>query len=269
MNGQFDLGQLKPGYYFLTIAVVLGLVFAFIVPDDDVANGWWFHIAQWQIQTVLPMFLAVLIHGIIFHFRLGMNNPWAKLLLSGVLAAIVFTPVALLSDIVLANEEITNDIYAELMDEFLAVTPPIIILWIVINAPFQLGWQITRKPEDLTKTVSAPLEFKDGFFTLLPSNVHGEILYIKSELHYLLVVTHQGKALILYSLRNAIAELSHIDGAQPHRSYWVNFSQISRVEKKGREGLIHMSDKTTIPISRSKLVSFIKMTDSILGIRPQ
>lgn len=259
MNGQFDLGQIRSAYYFLTIAVVLGLAFAFIAPDNDVKNGWLSLIVQWQIQTVVPMFLAVIIHGGVFSIWSGVKSPWIKLLFSGILASVVFTPIALWTDLVFAGEKITN-IQAELIDEFWGLIPPIVLLWIVINAPFQLGWQITRKEQISTKTTLPPKAFQNGIYTLLPINVRGEILYLKSELHYLLVVTDQGKALILYSLRNAIKELNHIKGDQPHRSYWVNFSHIDRIEKKGREGIAHMSDKTRIPISRSKLTDFIKLT---------
>lgn len=66
-------------------------------------------------------------------------------------------------------------------------------------------------------------------------------------------MTTRGKALVLYSLKNAVNELDHYDGLQPHRSFWVNRAHITAVKKKGREGRITMSNGERIPVSRSRM----------------
>jgi len=67
------------------------------------------------------------------------------------------------------------------------------------------------------------------------------------------VVTDKGKALILYSLKNAVAELDDMIGLLPHRSYWVNKTHVASFEKQGREGSMVLRNGQVIPVSRSKL----------------
>lgn len=253
MNGQINLGELKPFNYFIGIAVIVGLMFAFISPDSELAYGWLGHILQWQIQTIVPMLLALaaiyLLGKVSF---LNTINPWFKLLISGLCACLLTTPFALLSDVLLANQPLEHNLTASLLHEFAALTPPVLVCWIAINAPFQFGWQLQKKileyePKD-AKTNEMP-----NFFSLLPTELQGDVIYLKSELQYLKIVTMRGKTLILYSLKSAIEELSSTDGVQPHRSYWVNSAHINNIKKQGRQGEIILSNGDLIPISRAKL----------------
>lgn len=256
MNGQKNLADLQPNKYFFTLAVLLGSMFAFVVPDDDLKNGWLLHALHWQIQTVVPMLIAIIAHRLLSNSTLIKKlSPWLKLLLSGTVASLLFTPIALFSDTFFAYEKLTNPYIIELFDEFLAIAPPIIVFWVAINIPFFYGWRLHK--EDLQNDGHDKNEVKNkhqaNFYKLIPEEIHGELLFLKSELHYLQVVTNKGKALILYSLKNAISEVQEKDGFQPHRSFWVHRPYITSLEKNGREGRITMSDGTTIPVSRTNM----------------
>jgi len=76
------------------------------------------------------------------------------------------------------------------------------------------------------------------------------------------VVTTTGRALILYRLRDAIAELaeqaehagrSDCHGLQCHRSFWVAGKHVIRLRKQGREGILEMSNGRLVPVSRRYL----------------
>lgn len=266
MNGQIHLGEVRPINYFMTIAVVLGLMFFFIAPDSDTQVSWLSQLLQWQIQTVAPMLLAIFVHWLLAKYAgsLNISNPWLRLIISGLVACMLVSPIALASDVLLGGEPLNRPIFAQLLDEFLALAPPVLICWVAINGPFVLGWRTHRaKANDKTVTDSqVQTETEDhktqgdcliGFEKLIPMEMRGELIYLKSELHYLQVVTVNGRSLILYSLKAAMSELEGRDGLQPHRSYWVNTNYIESLLKNGREGTLALSNGETIPVSRSKM----------------
>ncbi len=257
MNGQFQIGEIKPSRYFLGISVVLGLMFSSITPENE--SGVFANILQWQIQTVIPMVICIVIHMNLS--RLGLIkglSSWAKLCVSGVIATLVFSPLGLVSDVLLAGEPLGSSFLMECLDEFAGIAPPVTICWVAINAPFQLGYQFTHigtATIDSSNSNHEDVVLNANFIEMLPEPIRAEILYIKSELHYLSVVTLNGKALILYSLKNAMAELPNDYGMQVHRSFWVNKAHMTAMEKIGREGILTMSDNEQLPVSRRYLKS--------------
>ena len=143
--------------------------------------------------------------------------------------------------------------------EFAGIAPPVTVCWIAINAPWVLGWQLQRANNDQAVAVSdnkvktQPAPEKPKFATLLQEDIWGPLIYLQAELHYLKVVTVQGQQLILYNLKDAIAELSAVSGLQPHRSYWVATDQIQRFERTGRQGRLLLQDGSWIPVSQRNI----------------
>lgn len=249
MNGQFSIGDLRPTRYFLAIAVILGLLFASVAPESG--STWLEQTLQWQVQTVIPMLLCIAVHILLARFsQRAFSNPWFKLFLSGLTASAIFSPIALMSDVFLAKEALESSPLTEIADEFFSIAPPITLCWMAINAPFQLGFQLTQSSKN-TKPKFKPLRAR--FIELIPEDKKGDLIYLKSELHYLLVVTDRAESLILYSLKNAISELPPNRGMQIHRSYWVDTSMINSLEKNGREGTLLMKNGDSLPVSRRYL----------------
>lgn len=268
MNGQINLGQLQPVKYFICVAVIIGFMFAFISPDDDLKYGWLGHAMHWQFQTVMPMLFAILLHHLISRFGLLSSlNAWITISLIGFITGIVFTPIAYISDRILSNEAIVEPLKLALWEECLAITPPILVFWVAVNAPLLLSWRL-KKTDDSSPIVDSKTgnvasayqppkydapQTSPTFYDLVPEDIQGDLILLKSELHYLLVVTEHGKSLILYSLKNAINELHNTDGFQPHRSYWVNKAYIDSIKKNGREGQIIMKNGSKVPVSRQRM----------------
>lgn len=254
MNGHFDIGAITPTKYFFSIAIVLGLLFAMISVDQDKAPLLVF--LQWQLQTLLPMALLVGAHMLFLKsHRFADLNPWLAISVSGLIGASLFAPIALAIDFWLEPQAQVASYSAELFDEWISVTPPVTICWVALNVPWLLGYRF-----DKASSADGPIEVIDNppvqepdFILLLPPEKRGRLLYLKSELHYLQVVTDQGSSLILYNLGDAIAQLPATIGLSVHRSYWVALEAIEALTRQGRQGVLKLSNGQTVPVSRNQL----------------
>ena len=282
MNGQTTAANPQVARYFFIVSVVLGAAFGFVSdPPVSGALGVLAHFVQWQLQTILPigllMLLQIVLLGIPFVRSIG---PWAALLITGLSASVLFAPVGLLIDTWFMGDPYTLE---QLIDEFSGVAPPIMVCWTAINAPLVLGfrWESqqplsisaappethsaeglnpfgSQQSESDSHSIEAPLVSgayfaQPAFYQELPEDKRGQIIYLKSELHYLTVVTTKGRTLILYNLRDAIEQLPAEAGIQTHRSYWVAADQVVAVHKAGRQGEVELKDGDRIPISRARL----------------
>jgi len=286
----FEMGDISPRKYFATVALLLALLFALIENSNQLP--FWLNSLLWLFQSVVPMSLMVISHKFANRFtRLSTINPWGRLLISGCIGALLFVPLALTADILLANDPLPNQIsefgYA-LMDEAIGVMPPVVLCWMGINAPWILGFKIIRTHTSTDPASTAqipiapsphvqadqqnyepamqppPIKTPDALLCLLPREKQGDILYLKSELHYLMVVTTAGQALILANLKDAIAACSTIPGIQPHRSYWVSQAAIRAFRRQGREGTLILSNRAEIPVSRNKLNATAQLCAEII-----
>jgi hypothetical protein len=257
MNGQFPLGDIHPIRYFFGISIGLGLLFAFITPDSN--HPFWLTLVQWQLQTSLPMGLLVLSHLLLAKARFFARlNVWKQVALSGMLGASLFVPAALCIDIYIMGEGIPKDLKSELINEWFGVTPPVTITWVLINIPWLMGFQYQKilanpsnKNDKALGNAIFPIDNESSVTALLPTDLRAQILFISSELHYLKIVTKNGKSLILGSLKEAMLELSKDQGMQIHRSHWVSYSAIERYVKDGRQGKLILVNGDTMPVSRS------------------
>ena len=256
MNGQFDLGMINPLRYFLGIAVILGLLFA-LVGEPPAGLTPWQSLLLWQLQTLLPMVLFVLGHLALQQWGwFERRNAWLQLAGSGLAGVLLFTPVGLLLDALLLTDaaglDATSPVLPLLLEEFTNIAPPAVLAWMAINAPWVVGFRLQRLAAEPTLD-PAPVTSKPGFLQQASPRLTGELIYLKAELHYLLVVSSDGQALVLYNLRDAIAELSPSLGFQCHRSYWVNANHIHALTRDGRQGKLTMSNGEEVPVSRTRM----------------
>lgn len=258
MNGHISFNRITPTGYFLFLAFIFGLLFALM---DYRTNGHGFILSLifWQIQTQITVAFFVLSHHLMVG-RLGQITNLKKLVASAFITSCLFTPFSLLIDIVLQGEQFS---LAALFEEWRNMAPPAILCWVLINLPWTLG--VFTKDEKLPDTklnkeesklaeqasIDAPKSSLESektphFFCLCQLSSIDDLLFLKAELHYLKVVTKDSEHLILYNLKDAIAELSALDEQyalwQTHRSFWVNKNQAIRFKRSGREGQLFFSD---------------------------
>ncbi len=89
------------------------------------------------------------------------------------------------------------------------------------------------------------------FLSRLPGHIGSDVCYLHMQDHYMRVATKGGEAMILMSMRDALAELEGVNGLQVHRSWWVATSEILRLARDGRKLVAVMSDGTQVPVSET------------------
>ena len=137
--------------------------------------------------------------------------------------------------------------------ELSGVILPVLLTWLILNTPWVLGLRLTTDPAKESpgeiKIQTSPSILKNT----LNDNNWQNILYLKSELQYLDVVTQDGHELVLHSLRDAVSGIPDEMGIQPHRSYWVAKDAIKSFIPDGRQGKLMLTDGSIIPVSRSNV----------------
>jgi hypothetical protein len=78
------------------------------------------------------------------------------------------------------------------------------------------------------------------------------VLRIRVIDHYLELGTAQGSRLVRGRMRDAIRKVPRFKGIQPHRSWWVAFSEIDRIERRGRDLFLLLTDGEHVPIARAR-----------------
>lgn len=265
-----DIGDISPRRYFFTIAVVLGLLFGFTSGDAEGTGNWWRNLLLWQFQSCLPMALLLGSHIAGSHFRwFEAKGPWTQLLISGSAGSVLFSPLALILDVVLMGTGETLSL-GGVAGELGNLWPPVTLTWLAINAPFILDLRLRgEQPSAKAAAISTPSPQESSaesstndvgdlnnipkFMMLVAPKMRGQIIYLQAELHYLVVVTDQGRSLILYNLRDAIGELGMIPGLQTHRSYWIALGQMTHITRVGRQAVVGMSNGDEVPVSRRRL----------------
>ncbi len=151
-----------------------------------------------------------------------------------------------------------------LVDEMVGVVPPVTLVWVAINAPRVLNLDFSDRSVAAEERGdgqaqasegspgAAAVPGRTGFRALLPPGLGQDVVYLKSELHYLRVVTVKGSALVLYALRDAVAELGRDSGVQPHRSYWVALGHVLGVRRTGKGWRLDVTGGVEIPVSRRR-----------------
>lgn len=265
-----NFGGIDTRKYFITIGLFLALLFTVLGPRGSADGTWLFRLLQWSLQVAVPMTILIATHLLLSKSTLFDHlNPWVKLTLSGLLGGLLFTPVALVLDFLLGVDQWRgfgdrDRILSLLLDEVAGVVPPVLLVWIGMNAPRVLGLNFSLQekqaqgevPVVTTKSAESTCpettDRQPGFLSRLPASVGQDIVCLMAELHYLRVVTSKGQSLVLYNLRDAIAELSPETGIQTHRSYWAAFDHVVKMVTNNGRTFLLMDDGSEVPVSRRR-----------------
>ncbi|MEM1182877.1 MAG: LytTR family DNA-binding domain-containing protein [Acidobacteriota bacterium] len=93
----------------------------------------------------------------------------------------------------------------------------------------------------------------DGLLEQLPVALGGDLIAMTSQLHYLEVHTARGRTLVLYNLRDAVAEVeAQFGGLQIHRSHWVADAHVRRLTRRSGGWICELSNGLELPVSRRR-----------------
>jgi len=274
-----DLGTRN---YFVAVGGFLAVLFALLGPEGSTDLGLVARLLQWLAQVAIPLTLLIATHLLLSRSStFDRQNPWLKLTLSGLLGSLLFAPFALALDFLFGIDDwnqvaTTTQLMALLADETLGVLFPVTLVWLGINAPRVVGLDFSqadpasaRPADNADPGEPAPdpaARPASGFLSLLPKEVGTDLVYLMSELHYLRVVTTNGSTLVLYNLRDAVAELPPEAGLQPHRSYWVATRHLCGLIKHRGKAYLQLSDDSRIPVSRRRLHEVRERVDSLTQV---
>ncbi|MEM8799932.1 MAG: LytTR family DNA-binding domain-containing protein [Pseudomonadota bacterium] len=91
---------------------------------------------------------------------------------------------------------------------------------------------------------------------LEPKYKDAEIWALGAEDHYVRVLTSEGDCLILLRLADAIIEVTPVEGARVHRSWWVADAGVASYQRRGDGGTITLKNEVTVPVSRANRPAF-------------
>jgi hypothetical protein len=254
-----------PGYsYYLWVGFALVLIFAALEPVGTEGTGLLKGVVIWVIQIGLLLPLLISLHMSLQRInRFNELNRWVKLILSGLFGSVLFVPLGLIIDYLFSLDDwlVLNslgEIWALVWEEFSGVVFPVTLTWVAINAPRIL--RLSFRDADIPYTKgSEVLDSGDmsaalpDFYALIPKELGTDIVYLKAELHYVRVVTTVGEKLVLYNLKDAIADLgSSLEGIQTHRSYWVASRHISKIITEEGRKYVKTDNGKKVPVSRRR-----------------
>lgn len=110
---------------------------------------------------------------------------------------------------------------------------------------------VTTDPPEET-TVTSPVEPSVGGLMIRAGVTDPtQVLAVEAEDHYLRLYLADGrKPLVLYRLRDALAELAPLEGEQVHRGYWVSCRAVIGLERRdGRKWALRLRGGLLVPVS--------------------
>lgn len=121
------------------------------------------------------------------------------------------------------------------------------------DAPAAVRPELTpRLPVARNGTPAQQFRKPATILTMLPANVGTDVVYLKSEDHYIDVRTTVGSSLVKMRFSDAIADLGD-RGIKVHRSYWVATSHVQRLVRTGKRTQIRLTGGHQVPVSVTHL----------------
>ncbi|MBE8168025.1 MAG: hypothetical protein HAW66_06635 [Shewanella sp.] len=145
-----------------------------------------------------------------------------------------------------------------------SVFPQVIVIGGVISllSSLKQGYQQQRhllsQTQEDKNTIEQQLEIApladsqlQAFMTLLPIEKRGKLLCLQMDDHYLSVHTDKGQHLVLLHFKDALDKLSHYQGLQVHRSWWVAVDAVVKVQKHNRKYHLVLENAFNVPVSKT------------------
>lgn len=230
--------------WLVTAGVTLALALAWLSPSASAGLGFPARLAFWLTHVLVGVVVLEAAQTLVGRLpRLRNLPPWGQVTAASLIGAAAFAPLAFLPETALAAAGVGGAAdpltMAELAEEAASSAGPVAAFWLLLNAPRLVA--IAAQPtgaEAAEAAASAPArapapqspEALVELLSKLPRTVGRDIVALSAELHYLRVHTTRGEALILMAFGRAVEALREARGLTIHRSHWVAFRHVARVE---------------------------------------
>jgi len=261
---------------------LLVLTLTLMEPASAFGLAWWQRAGFYAAHVAPGMVVAWSASGWLFN-RPGLQHwpAWVLLALAGAAAGVALAPwsVALEMSLGIVDLDEPGAVpmslsaaawWSELADELLQVPPRTALFWVAMN--LWVLWRTEQshckaatpgaQPEPeaspaLAAPVSSSTPSTDAAALLdrLPARLGRDLVQLEAQQHYLRVVTTRGEHLLLYGLAPAVAELSQrgVAGMQIHRSVWVAWAHVERLDLRPGSLAAVLRDGRRLPIGRRRL----------------
>jgi hypothetical protein len=236
----------------LTIMTVVGLLLAVLGPFGSfgmpfaVRLGYWLGIVLAGYALYLPAtVVATRLAG-----RLAL--PEAALWIAAcIVATVPMTVVAW------AVDGLWQPLRLPTAQGWLARYANVLILGSAITSIFWFGrarrQSMTVEGVKAVEPQPAPSTPTPPFLDRLPAHLGRDLIALEMEDHYVRAHTPAGSTLILMRMRDAVAELGGIDGAQVHRSWWVARGHVTGTARDGRNVRLLLTGGIEAPVARGQM----------------
>jgi len=245
------------------LVLVAGLLLAFLAPYQSGEGApFWGRFLYWSGVILFASLISGPIAQALFPRMIaaGLGPLKGFFLYTTVLAlpifALVFLLDVLMKGLVSQGTDLNWSYVSQYLDaqdltvlSFLLFFLQVWLIAALINGFSALLFERFFSPEELPGT--APAEFK--FLNRLPAKLGQDLVCLSMEEHYVRVHTAQGNTLVRMRMGDAVTELAGYEGARVHRSWWIAFSAIERVNKQGRRHIAHLKTGIEAPVSTSYL----------------
>lgn len=245
--------------YLALCAVGVVIVLTSIGPSASEGLGTLNTMAFWAVHVVPALVLLAITQMLLGRIeRVSALPGIVQVILSAMVASLLFAPMALAIDALLAGEAAIDNEYEalwlRLISEIGHFFVPLILIWCLINAPSLLQLERGEAPEDLTVDTGTDEETSNElaeFWSRVPGRLGRRIVAMSAELHYVRVYTTEGDTLILFPFGRAVDLLQDQIGMQIHRSHWIALRQVDEVVSKDGRVNCEMISGLSLPVSRS------------------
>lgn len=273
--------QASAGAQIGVIAAVLVLALAWMQPEGGAGLGFLPGLLFHGLHIGLASAVAWWCSGALLRTRLGRyGSPWPWLALAGALAGLVLAPVSLGLEQVFGVPEldagpVPGSLIGALVQEWQQVVPITALLWPAMNllvvwrqpsadgpaaprlaSPAHASVRNVPKAQGDGAAVPAALDAApSSFLDRLPAAVGRHVVWLQAQEHYLLVTTTAGRHLLLQAFGPAVDDLARlgVDGMQTHRSAWVAWGHVQRLDVRARSPAVVLHDGTRVPLGRRRL----------------
>lgn len=267
------------------IAAVLVLALAAMQPEGGAGLGFLSGLLFHGLHIGLASAVAWWCSGALLRSGLGRRgSPWLWLVLAGAAAGVVLAPVSLVLEQAFGVLE-TGDgpppgsRLGAMLQEWQQVVPITALLWPAMNllvvwrqpaaggsaaAPAALmpgapgapgAPDAVGPPCVATAKAKSAAAVLPSFLDRLPAALGRDVVWLQAQEHYLQVTTRHGRHLLLQAFGPAVDELARlgIEGMQTHRSAWVAWAHVQRLDTRARSPAVVLQDGTRVPLGRRRL----------------
>ncbi|WP_162906824.1 LytTR family DNA-binding domain-containing protein [Algihabitans albus] len=243
------------GFFFRwsTLPVLVGLVLAGLGPFGTFDLPFWRRAIFWVPAVWLNWIIAeTAMRRIFLRFaeqlpRRSVTLPLlASLLISPVMTAVVFGVARVLGH--------------SLQSSVLSVHWQVLLITAAVMLP-TYAWSVARSNRAadavdraidaaLTEAENEAVEGETGFQRRWPADLHGRLLFLEMEDHYLRIHTSEGSDIILFRMEDAARDLQG-QGLRVHRSYWVAEGALAGARRHGQSWRLRLIDGREVPVGRT------------------